>query len=162
HFRQLMRHQSMLNPFDSLLGGGSSSLFGGLGDESPLAAEVPRESVDPTDAFSEQTLELLQHAAEKAHELRRSELDTEHLLYALADTDVCAALLKELKLSPQDLKAYIDEHAHTGTAAADASLDRLSISPRVKKAVQYAFQASRDLGHSYIGPEHLLIGLAAV
>ncbi|WP_175723616.1 ATP-dependent Clp protease ATP-binding subunit [Burkholderia ambifaria] len=162
HFRQLMRHQSMLNPFDSLLGGGASSLFGEDGDASPLAAEIPRESVDPTDAFSEQTLELLQRAAEKAHELRRSELDTEHLLYALADTDVCAALLKELKLSPQDLKAYIDEHAHTGTAAADASLDKLSISPRVKKAVQYAFQASRDLGHSYIGPEHLLIGLAAV
>jgi len=66
---------------------------------------------------------VLQRAAEKAHELRRSELDTEHLLYALADTDVCAALLKELKLSPQDLKSYIDEHAHTGTAAADASLD---------------------------------------
>ncbi|ONN79767.1 hypothetical protein A8D63_32380, partial [Burkholderia cenocepacia] len=40
HFRQLMRHQSMLNPFDSLLGGGGPSLFGGLGDESPLAAEI--------------------------------------------------------------------------------------------------------------------------
>ncbi|MBU9264249.1 AAA family ATPase [Burkholderia multivorans] len=162
HFRQLMRHQSMLNPFDSLLGGGPSSLFGGLGEASPLAAEIPRESVDPTDAFSEQTLELLQRAAEKAHELRRNELDTEHLLYALADTDVCAALLKELKLSPQDIKAYIDEHAHTGNADPDQSLEKLSISPRVKKAVQYAFQASRDLGHSYIGPEHLLIGLASV
>ena len=77
-------------------------------DESPLAAEIPRESVDPTDAFSEQTLELLQRAAEKAHE--RSELDSEHLLYALADTDVCAALLKELKLSPEDIKSYIDAH----------------------------------------------------
>ncbi|MCM3342905.1 Clp protease ClpC, partial [Paenibacillus sp. MER TA 81-3] len=68
----------------------------------------------------------------------------------------------ELKLSPQDIRAYIDEHAHTGTADPDAPLDKLSISPRVKKAVQYAFQASRDLGHSYIGPEHLLIGLASV
>ena len=73
-FRQLMRHQSMLNPFDSLLGGGgSSSLVRRIDDESPLAAEIPRESVDPTDAFSEQTLELLQRAAEKAHELRRSD-----------------------------------------------------------------------------------------
>ncbi|MBS6360525.1 ATP-dependent Clp protease ATP-binding subunit, partial [Burkholderia sp.] len=168
HYRQLMRHQSMLNPFDSLLGGGGSlsRFFGDYGDsegdESHFAAEVPRESVDATDAFSEQTIELLQRAAEKAHELRRTELDTEHLLYVLADTDVCSALLKELKLSPQDIKAYIDEHAQVGKADPDAPMDKMTVSPRLKKAFQFAFQASRDLGHSYVGPEHLLIGLAAV
>ena len=168
-YRQLLRHQSMINPFDSLLGGGLSRFFDGLGDvmdheaeDSGLAAEVPRESVDVTDAFSEQTLELLQRAAEKAHELRRNELDTEHLLYVLADTDVGTALLKELKLSPQDIRGYIDKHAQTGTAEPDAPIDRMTISPRLKKAFLYAFQASRDLGHSYVGPEHLLIGLAAV
>ncbi|GAB7546089.1 AAA family protein disaggregase ClpG [Cupriavidus sp. 8B] len=131
-------------------------------EDSGLAAEVPRESVDVTDAFSEQTLELLQRAAEKAHELRRNELDTEHLLYVLADTDVGTALLKELKLSPQDIMGYIDKHAQTGPAEPDAPIDRMTISPRLKKAFLYAFQASRDLGHSYVGPEHLLIGLAAV
>ncbi|PZX34215.1 ATP-dependent protease [Cupriavidus phytorum] len=168
-YRQLLRHQDMLNPFDSLLGGGGlSRFFGGLGngtdDEAHggFAAEVPRESVDVTDAFSEQTLELLQRAAEKAHELRRNELDTEHLLYVLSDTDVCVALLKELKLSPQDLRGYIDAHAQTGSAAPDVAVDRMTISPRLKKAFQYAFQASRELGHSYVGPEHLLIGLASV
>ncbi|MFT4064494.1 AAA family ATPase [Paraburkholderia sp.] len=170
HYRQLMRHQSMLNPFDSLLGGsGLSRFFGGMGGEGDhddafagLAAEVPRESVDATDAFSGQTLEILQRAAEKAHELHRNELDTEHLLYVLADTDVCAALLKELKLSPQDIRSYIDEHAKQGTASDDASVEKMTVSPRLKKAFQFAFQASRDLGHSYVGPEHLLIGLAAV
>ncbi|TDV25607.1 ATP-dependent Clp protease ATP-binding subunit ClpC [Paraburkholderia caballeronis] len=170
-YRQLMRHQSMLNPFDSLLGGGGlSRFFGDGGDGQPhddepddaWSAEVPRESVDPTDAFSEQTMELLQRAAEKAHELRRNELDSEHLLYVLADTDVVVALLKELKLSPQDIQGYIDAHAQTGTASPDASIEKMTISPRLKKAFQYAFQASRDLGHSYVGPEHLLIGLASV
>ncbi|SPA02115.1 ATP-dependent protease [Cupriavidus taiwanensis] len=168
-YRQLLRHQDMLNPFDSLLGGGGlSRFFGGLGNgtddeaQGGFAAEVPRESVDVTDAFSEQTLELLQRAAEKAHELRRNELDTEHLLYVLSDTDVCVALLKELKLSPQDLRGYIDAHAQTGSAAPDAAGDRMTISPRLKKAFQHAFQASRELGHSYVGPEHLLIGLASV
>lgn len=168
-YRQLMRHQSMVNPFDSLLGGsGLSRFFGGLGgaaeedEDTGYAAELPRESVDATDAFSEQTVELLQRAAEKARELQRTELDTEHLLYVLADTDVCAALLKELKLSPQDIKGYIDQHAQKGTANPDAPIDKMTISPRLKKVIQYAFQASRDLGHSYIGPEHLLIGLAAV
>ena len=167
-YRQLMRHQSMLNPFDSLLGGGGlSRFFGGMedgaeGEDAGFAAEVPRESVDATDAFSEQTLELLQRAAEKAHELGRSELDSEHLLYVLADADVCAALLRELKLSPQDIKGYIDQHAQKGAVDPDAPIDKMTVSPRLKKAFQYAFQASRDLGHSYVGPEHLLIGLAAV
>ncbi|MFD1556568.1 ATP-dependent Clp protease ATP-binding subunit [Paraburkholderia silviterrae] len=169
-YRQLMRHQSALNPFDSLLGGsGLSRFFGGPDGEGDhddggggFEAEVPRESVDATDAFSEQTLEILQRAAEKAHELRRTELDTEHLLYVLADTDICAALLKELKLSPQDIKGYIDQHAQKGSADPDAPIDKMTISPRLKKAFQFAFQASRDLGHSYVGPEHLLIGLSAV
>ncbi|MDR3099649.1 MAG: AAA family ATPase [Paraburkholderia sp.] len=164
HYRQLMRHQSMLNPFDSLLGGGGglSHLLSGMGDETGLSASVPRESVDATEAFSEQTMTLLQNAAEKAHELHRTELDTEHVLYVLADTDVCATLLKELKLSPQDIRSYIDEHAKHGDAGADDEDTQMTVSPRLKKAFQYAFQASRDLGHSYVGPEHLLIGLAAV
>nr|WP_077045088.1 AAA family ATPase [Pseudomonas sp. KK4] len=166
-YRQLIRHQSMLNPFDSLLGGGVSRFFDGMGgameqgaDDFRLSAQVPRESVDATDAFSSQTLEILQRAGEKAHELNRSDLDTEHLLYVLADTDVGAALLKELKLSPDDIKGYVDQHAQRGTA--EVSVDQMTISPRLKKAFNFAFQASRDLGHSYVGPEHLLIGLASV
>ncbi len=170
HYRQLLRHQEMLNPFDSLLGAGSglSRWLGEAGEAgeagygASLAAEVPRESVDPTDAFSEQTLELLQRAAEKAHELRRGELDSEHLLYVLADNDIAAALLKELKLSAADIRAYIDEHAHTGRADPGMPLERMTVSPRLKKALQFAFQASHELGHSYVVPEHLLIGLAAV
>lgn len=168
-YRQLLRHQSMLNPFDSLLGGGVSRFFDSMGgamdqagDDFRLSAQVPRESVDATDAFSSQTLEILQRAGEKAHELNRSELDTEHLLYVLADTDVSMALLKELKLSADEIKGYIDQHAQRGTAQDQAPVDRMSISPRLKKVFNSAFQASRDLGHSYVGPEHLLIGLASV
>jgi len=168
-YRQLLRHKSMLNPFDSLLGGGVSRFFDNMGgaadqggDDFRLSAHVPRESVDATDAFSSQTLEILQRAGEKAHEFNRSELDTEHLLYVLADTDVGTALLKELKLSADDIKSYIDQHAQRGAAQAQAPVDQMSISPRLKKAFNFAFQASRDLGHSYVGPEHLLIGLSSV
>ena len=168
-YRQLLRHQSMLNPFDSLLGGGVSRFFDNMGgaadqggDDFRLSAHVPRESVDATDAFSSQTLEILQRAGEKAHEFNRSELDTEHLLYVLADTDVGTALLKELKLSADDIKGYIDQHAQKGAAQAQAPVDQMSISPRLKKVFNFAFQASRDLGHSYVGPEHLLIGLSSV
>jgi ATP-dependent Clp protease ATP-binding subunit ClpC len=168
-YRQLMRHQSMLNPFDSLLGGGGLSRFMGGGmagadddDDNDMRASVPRDSVDVTDAFSEQTMELLQRAAEKAHELQKTELDTEQVLYVLAETDVVQALFKEMKLSPDDIRRYIDQHAQRGQANPDSEDNRMTVSPRLKKAFQYAFQASRELGHSYVGPEHLLIGLASV
>jgi ATP-dependent Clp protease ATP-binding subunit ClpC len=36
----------------------------------------------------------------------------------------------------------------------------IGISPRVKSALQLALRAAQDLGHSYVGPEHLLIGLS--
>ncbi len=171
HYRQLTRHQSMVSPFDSILGeGGLSRFLGGMDDavghdvedESLWSAEEQKESVELADAFSEQTIELLQRAGEKAHEFHRTELDTEHLLYVLADTDVGSALLKELKLSPDDIKGYIDQNAPRGVSPVESRADRMTISPRLKKVFTRAFEASHELGHSYVGPEHLLIGLASV
>lgn len=167
-YRKLMRHQNILNPFDSLLGGrnGLSSFFDNNDNDhqAPEGSynEVSRDSVDTTDAFSKQSLELLQKAAEKAHQLHRTELDTEHLLYVLADSDICAAIFKDLKISPEDIKSYIDQNLYSGASETGASLEEITVSPRLKKAFMYAFQASRELGHSYVGPEHLLIGLSEV
>jgi ATP-dependent Clp protease ATP-binding subunit ClpC len=167
HYHELTRHQSMVSPFDSLLGkSGLSNFLGDMEDEALgetlSSTTLEKASVEPTDAFSNQTIELLQRAAEKAVELHRTELDTEHLLYVIADTDVGAALFKEMKLAPGDIKSYLDEHAPSGHATADVPIDRMTISPRLKKVFASAFAASRELGHSYIGPEHLLIGLADV
>ncbi|WP_144113971.1 ATP-dependent Clp protease ATP-binding subunit [Paraburkholderia sp. BCC1886] len=167
HYRELTRHQSMVSPFDSILGQGGVSNFPGdmpadRSDGASWNANLEKESVEPTDAFSEQTIEVLQRAGEKAHELHRTELDTEHLLYVLADTEVGLALFKELKLSPDDIRSYLDQHAPHGISPVEATSDRMTISPRLKKVFVHAFEASHELGHSYVGPEHLLIGLASV
>ncbi|OZN87776.1 Clp protease N-terminal domain-containing protein, partial [Pseudomonas aeruginosa] len=69
--------------------------------------------------------------------------------------------LKQFGLSPADLKQYIEANAMRGASKGEASED-MTISPRVKSALQHAFALSRELGHSYVGPEHLLLGLAAV
>jgi ATP-dependent Clp protease ATP-binding subunit ClpC len=74
---------------------------------------------------------------------------------------VVQALLKRYQLSAKDLKAQIEQL--TPKAASEPETDgptKIGVSPRVKAALQRAFQASRDLGHGYIGPEHLLIGLS--
>ena len=77
----------------------------------------------------------------------------------LADNDVVQAILSRLKISPKDLKAQIDEMTPPKEGKG-AKGGEVGVSPRVKAALLAAFTASRELGHSYVGPEHLLIGLA--
>ncbi|HFT8606846.1 TPA: AAA family protein disaggregase ClpG [Pseudomonas aeruginosa] len=165
HYRQLMRQQRMRSPLESLFGGGSpfDEIFSGFGEQSPATPVRAREpeAVDIAEYFSKQTTEYLQRAAQVAAEFGKREVDTEHLLYALADADVVQAVLKQFGLSPADLKQYIEANAVRGASKGEASED-MTISPRVKSALQHAFALSRELGHSYVGPEHLLLGLAAV
>jgi ATP-dependent Clp protease ATP-binding subunit ClpC len=90
-------------------------------------------------------------------------VDTEHLLHALTGSDVVRTILDQFKVSVDDLRAQIQREAPQGEQEAGEreSEDReIGVSPRLKDALGRAFAASRDLGHGYIGPEHLLIGLA--
>ncbi|MGO8946981.1 MAG: ATP-dependent Clp protease ATP-binding subunit [Ktedonobacterales bacterium] len=125
-------------------------------------SQSDREEIDVTDYFSGQTKELLQSAARKALSFGRREVDTEHLLYVLMESEVVPAILKQFKVSPEEVKRYIDEHAPHGDAAQTdgESEGIIGVSPRVKSAIEHAFLASQELGHSYVGPEHLLIGLS--
>ena len=161
------------SPFESLFGSGllADDFFERLardedfGFGSVASRENGRpqdsESVALGDLLSEQSEQILQQAAATATEWGSQLIDTSHLLYALADNDVVQALLKRYQLSAKDLKAQIEQL--TPKAASEPETDgptKIGVSPRVKAALQRAFQASRDLGHGYIGPEHLLIGLA--
>src|SRR5205807_303998 len=170
-YAQLRAQQA--SPFESLFGG---SLFGDdmLGDflddgfrrssgrSAPRQAGRPgrdREATDVGEVLSAQAEEILQQAARIAVERGGREVDSEHVLYALADNDVVQAILSRLKISPKDLKAQIDEMAPSKERKG-SDRGEVGVSPRVKAALLAAFTASRELGHSYVGPEHLLIGLA--
>ncbi|MHC2109187.1 ATP-dependent Clp protease ATP-binding subunit [Methylobacterium sp. CM6246] len=109
--------------------------------------------------------EILQGAARRVQDLNRREVDTEHLLYALADNDVVRTIFDQFKVGVDDLRRQLDQDGRItdGEAAASRSgtdETAISISPRIKDALSRAYQASREFGHSYVGPEHLLIGLA--
>ena len=161
------------SPFESLFGSGllADDFFERLardedfGFGSVASRENGRpqdsESVALGDLLSEQSEQILQQAAATATEWGSQLIDTSHLLYALADNDVVQALLKRYQLSAKDLKTQVEQL--TPKAASEPETDgptKIGVSPRVKASLQRAFQASRDLGHGYIGPEHLLIGLA--
>jgi len=168
-YRRLVRQQRQASPFESLFRGtGFEDFFG----EDPFSAFArpgrsdrrraqERASVDITAAFSEQTHDLLQKAAQRAVAFGKREVDTEHLLDALMDSDVVEAILKQVKVSPDEVRNQIQSDAERGDFTPDRDEQiEISVSPRVKSALEHAFNASRELGHSYVGPEHLLIGLA--
>ncbi|EME25717.1 ATPase, AAA family, partial [Galdieria sulphuraria] len=156
------------SPFDSLFSGGGFNMFDDLPSEfsrlsSDMGYPLPRdrEATNLEDYLSEHTKEIIQQAAETTVKFGRREVDTEHLLYALADSDVTAEILKQFKLAKDDLKGYIEVNTPRGDEREpEEGQVEVMVSPRVKAVLESAFQAARELGHGYVGPEHLLIALA--
>lgn len=176
-YRKLARRQGRSSsPLESLFGGrslldeffgdggfGHSPLFDRIGDDA--GRQVPIRSASrrgggssSADRLSEQANALLQDAAQKAHEFGRTEVDTEHLLLALTGSEVVHTLLGQYKIDADDLRRQIGKEARKGDAKNEGG--EIGVSPRVKDALNRAFLASNELGHSYVGPEHLLIELA--
>ncbi|MDB5165834.1 MAG: ATPase with chaperone, ATP-binding subunit [Candidatus Saccharibacteria bacterium] len=165
HYNQLRSQQARTSPFESLF---SDSSFGNFfGDDFPsfasqLGSPLPREreATNIEEFISENTKEIIQQAAETAVRFGRREVDTEHLLYALADSDVVQEIFKQFKLKSEDIKGYIEANSPKDSSKTlDEEKVEVTVSPRVKQVLEQAFDSSRQLGHSYVGPEHLLIGL---
>ncbi|MBB4039887.1 ATP-dependent Clp protease ATP-binding subunit ClpC [Microvirga flocculans] len=111
------------------------------------------------DRLSGHAEEILQSAARRAGEFGRKEVDTEHLLLALTESDVVRTILDQFKVSLDDLRNQIVQESRRGDGELKEG-DEIGVSPRVKSALSRAFSASNEFGHSYVGPEHLLIGLS--
>ena len=146
-----LRGEEWFSPWESLLEGFLSP-----------RRRPDREAADLGSYLSGESRELLQRAARAAVDFGKREMDTEHLLYALAASEAAQEFLRGAQLNPDDIRGYIEHNAPRGTLAAErGETVRVGMSPRVKAVLETAFHASRDLGHSYIGPEHLLLGLLA-
>lgn len=114
------------------------------------------ERINILDYFSDRAKFVLEAGAEAAIDLKARYIDTEHLLLGLTEEEeVGQALLKELGIKPEELASYIEENVIEGTNE-DQNPD---ISARAKRALELAFYASRELGLSYVGSEHILLGL---
>lgn len=84
---------------------------------------------------------LLQEAAKHAAEFGRAEVDTEHLLLALADSDVVKTILGQFKIKVDDLKRQIESEAKRGDKPFEGEI---GVSPRVKDALSRAFVTSMN------------------
>lgn len=114
------------------------------------------ERIDITELFSERTKHTLQESAGIAVEYKQRNIDSEHLLLALVKTDeLTERLLKDLGIDKEQLISYIESLMSKGTYDGNS----IGITPRAKQILQLAFQEARELGHNYIGSEHLILGI---
>src|SRR5690242_1329511 len=147
----------------SRLGGSSlfdeffSDFFGQKPSTGRVAAPARQvERVDVTQFFSDATRELLQRAAQTALEWGSLDLDTDHLLHAALRDDVVRHVLREIDADPEAIAAQVEEEAEKAQRTDVAP----SLSPDAKAALLAAYDESRELGASYVGPEHVLLALA--
>lgn len=82
-------------------------------------------------------------------------IDTEHLLVALAKDPLGRTALSRMKLDP----ARVAERAESEMRRGKRPMERPELSPHAKRALELAYQEAYELGHSYVGPEHVLLGL---
>jgi ATP-dependent Clp protease ATP-binding subunit ClpC len=129
---------------------------GGPGARRTPAPQRQVERVDVTQFFSDATRELLQQAAQTALEWGSLDLDSDHLLYAALQDDVVRHVLREVDADPEAIAAQVEEEADRAERTDVAP----SLSPDAKAALLAAYEESRELGSSYVGPEHVLLALA--
>ena len=121
---------------------------------------VPTGSLPPVfERFTDRSRRALVLAQEEARLLGHDHIGTEHLLIGLIDEKdgIAARVLAELGVTRQAVRDLVEETV--GRTAGEPS-GNVPFTPRMKKVLELSLREGLQLGHSYIGTEHLLLGLA--
>jgi ATP-dependent Clp protease ATP-binding subunit ClpC len=110
--------------------------------------------------FTERGRKIIIYAREEAEKRQNDYLGTEHLLLALLkDEDALpVAILKKMGLSTNEIRMEVERNLPTGSSNL-MTFGEIPFTPRAKKVLELSIEEARLLGHSYIGSEHLLLGL---
>jgi hypothetical protein len=112
----------------------------------------------PFERFTEKAKRVLQLTQAEAESSKHSYIGTEHLLVALLTVEdgLAARVLRELGLDLQQVRERI-----AGVLGRNEQVNLLQLIPtsRVKRVVEISFEQAREMGHNYVGTEHLLLGL---
>ena len=108
--------------------------------------------------FSERARRVLTIAQEEARNLNHNYIGTEHILLGLVREDECVAakVLMNLGIGLSKVRSAVEFIIGRGEKQ---SSGETGLTPRAKKVIELAIDEARQMGHNYIGTEHLLLGL---
>ena len=109
--------------------------------------------------FTDRVRKVLAMAREEAIRLQHDYVGTEHILLGLIreGEGVAAAVLMNLNVDLDQVQERTEEQVRKGKAG--ATMGELPYTSRAKKVLEFAVAEARELNHSYVGTEHLLLGL---
>ena len=113
---------------------------------------------DRFDKFTERARRVLTLAQEEAHRFNHNYIGTEHILLGLVreGDGVAAKVLSNLGVELNKVRSAVEFIIGRGDRTV---LGEIGLTTRAKKVIALAVDEARRLGHSYIGTEHLLLGL---
>jgi ATP-dependent Clp protease ATP-binding subunit ClpC len=107
--------------------------------------------------FTERAQKVLALAQEEAIRLGHNNIGTEHILLGLVreGEGIAAKALQALNLDTDQIQQEVETLIGTGQQGSKT----IHYTPRAKKVIELSMDEARKLGHSYVGTEHILLGL---
>ena len=107
--------------------------------------------------FTERARRILVLAQQEAVKLQSDHIGTEHLLLGLAGDpeSVASKALESLNINLNTMRSQIVEKL----SRAPVEKQEINYTPRAKKSLELAVDEAQNLGHNYVGTEHILLGL---
>lgn len=107
--------------------------------------------------FTQRAQKVLALSQEEAMRLNHSNLGTEHILLGLVreGEGIAAKALYELGISSEKVQQEVEGLIGHGEKA----VTTIQYTPRAKKVIELSMDEARKLGHTYVGTEHILLGL---
>ncbi|MDO8987787.1 MAG: ATP-dependent Clp protease ATP-binding subunit [Coriobacteriia bacterium] len=108
--------------------------------------------------FTEKARRVVVYAQEEARMLNQNYIGTEHLLLGLIreQDGIAAKALESLNISLEDVHQQVEDLIGRGTFVPTG---HIPFTPRAKKVLELSLREALQLGHNYIGTEHILLGL---
>lgn len=108
--------------------------------------------------FTEKAIKVIMLAQEEARRLGHNFVGTEQILLGLIGegTGIAAKVLKSMGINLKDARVEVEKIIGRGSGFVAVEIP---FTPRAKRVLELSLEEARQLGHNYIGTEHLLLGL---
>src|SRR5262250_2931856 len=109
--------------------------------------------------FTDRARKVMQLANQEAQRFNHEYIGSEHILLGLVKegSGVAANVLKNLDIDLRKIRMEVEKIVQAGPDM--VTMGKLPQTPRAKKVIEYSIEEARNLGHNYVGTEHLLLGL---